>query len=193
MHSEAPSSAPSPASPARIRLATFDDLAAIGAIRNAAIAQSDALWTTVPESPQDIAASIGPLIEHRRVFVAASSSDDAEIENTAAGATVPSDTVLGYAYYMPLRAYNGYDATMEHSIYLSPEAQGMGLGTRLLETLIDRAHTDTVHSLVGNIAGNNAASIRLHEKLGFTTVGRIPEAGHKFDRWLDLIIMQYRL
>ncbi len=44
--------------------------------------------------------------------------------------------------------------------------------------------------MIGGIAGDNAASLRLHEKLGFTETARMPEVGQKFGRYLDLVFMQ---
>lgn len=43
------------------------------------------------------------------------------------------------------------------------------------------------------IEAQNAASIALHERLGFREVGRLPEVGYKFGRWLDLVVMHRAL
>jgi phosphinothricin acetyltransferase len=44
--------------------------------------------------------------------------------------------------------------------------------------------------MVGAVDGDNLASIRFHERLGFSIVATMPEVGRKFDRWLDLILVQ---
>ena len=59
----------------------------------------------------------------------------------------------------------------------------------LIEELVERARTAGVHVMVGAIDGDNAASLRFHERLGFTVVARMPEVGRKFDRWLDLVLV----
>lgn len=98
--------------------------------------------------------------------------------------------VIGFATHSPLRPYPGYRETAEDSIYLAEAARGRGLGRALLEALVTAAGAAGMHSLIGMIEGSNAASIALHEGCGFTVVGRIPEAGLKFGRRLDLVIMQ---
>ena len=67
---------------------------------------------------------------------------------------------------------------------------GRDVGRRLLEALIERARAGGLHVMVGAIDGDNAASIRFHERLGFQVVARMPEVGRKFDRWLELVLMQ---
>ena len=47
--------------------------------------------------------------------------------------------------------------------------------------------------MIGAIDGDNEASIRFHERLGFRTAGRLHEVGHKHGRWLDLVLMERRL
>jgi phosphinothricin acetyltransferase len=46
------------------------------------------------------------------------------------------------------------------------------------------------HVLIGGIDAQNAASLRFHERLGFTPVAHFREVGHKFGRWLDLVFVQ---
>lgn len=101
--------------------------------------------------------------------------------------------VRGYASYGPFRNFPGYRATVEHSVYIHPEARGAGLGRALMVALIDHARAAGLHVLVGGIEAQNRASIRLHESLGFVQTGHMPEVGQKFGRWLDLCLMQLRL
>ncbi|MBV8585307.1 MAG: GNAT family N-acetyltransferase, partial [Verrucomicrobia bacterium] len=56
--------------------------------------------------------------------------------------------------------------------------------------LIDRARAAGKHSMIAGIDAANAASIHLHSQLGFVEVGRLPEVGWKFERWLDLVLLQ---
>ena len=59
-----------------------------------------------------------------------------------------------------------------------------------MQALIDRARAQGLHVMVAAIESGNAASIRLHERLGFATTGQMPQVGQKFGRWLDLTFMQ---
>lgn len=98
--------------------------------------------------------------------------------------------VLGYASYGGFRSFPGYRDTMEHSVYIHPDARGRGLGRTLMEALIVEARGAGRHVLVAGIEAGNAASIRLHESLGFAQTGLMPQVGQKFGRWLDLCLMQ---
>jgi len=102
--------------------------------------------------------------------------------------------VLGYAYAAPFRARAAYRHTVEDSIYLAPETMGHGLGTRLLTALIDRcaAHGGLrLHQMVAVISmPGGDASVALHRRLGFQTVGRLAQVGRKHGQWLDTLYMQ---
>jgi len=65
-----------------------------------------------------------------------------------------------------------------------------GVGRALLEKLIARAAEMGKHAMVGGIAGDNTASLAFHARLGFREVGRLPQVGAKFDRWVDLVFVQ---
>jgi phosphinothricin acetyltransferase len=64
------------------------------------------------------------------------------------------------------------------------------VGRELIEVLIARTIEDGKHVMIGAIDADNAASMRFHQGLGFREVARLPETGFKFDRWLDLVLMQ---
>jgi phosphinothricin acetyltransferase len=70
------------------------------------------------------------------------------------------------------------------------DARGRGIGTQMLRVLMDRARALGKHVMVAGIDADNAGSIRLHERLGFTRAGMLCEVGYKFDRWLDLVFLQ---
>ena len=59
--------------------------------------------------------------------------------------------------------------------------------------MLDRARANGVHALIGGIDGANEVSVRLHESLGFAEVGRLPQVGAKFGRWLDLVFLELLL
>ena len=103
---------------------------------------------------------------------------------------VEGDSVLGYASYGPFRAFDGYRQTVEHSVYVAEGARRRGVASALIKALEERARAQGMHVLLGGIAADNEASLRLHAKLGFVETGRMPEVGQKFGRYLDLVFMQ---
>ena len=102
--------------------------------------------------------------------------------------------LLGFASWGSFRAYPAYKYTVEHSVYVRNDQRGKGLGKRLMQALIAEAQArGNVHALVGAIDAANIGSIALHEKLGFQSVGLMPQVGFKFGRWLDLALYQLTL
>ena len=105
-----------------------------------------------------------------------------------------ADRVVGYAYAGPYRPRPAYRHTVEDSIYLAPEAMGQGLGRALLTALIAACAARGDRQMVAVIGDSgNAASIGLHAALGFAHVGTLRDVGRKFDRWLDVVLMQRAL
>ena len=80
--------------------------------------------------------------------------------------------VLGYASLSPYRDFDAYLQTVELSVYVAPESRGRGIASALMEAVLRLAREDAgTHTVVSVIAGGNAASVRLHEKFGFTCSG----------------------
>ena len=105
-----------------------------------------------------------------------------------------SGQLLGFASWGSFRAYPAYKYTVEHSVYVRHDQRGGGLGKRLMQALIAEAKArGDVHALVGAIDAANSGSIALHQKLGFQSVGLMPQVGFKFGRWLDLALYQLNL
>ncbi len=98
--------------------------------------------------------------------------------------------LLGFASYGPFRPHAAYKYSVEHSVYVHPEHRGSGVGKALLSRLLVLATEQQYHVMIGGIDRSNAASIALHEKLGFEPAGVIRHAGFKFGRWLDLAFFQ---
>jgi len=99
--------------------------------------------------------------------------------------------VLGFAYGNWFKPRPAYRFSAEDSIYMAPEATGKGLGRALLAELLaalERAGVRKVMAVIGDSA--NAGSIGLHRALGFEPAGVINSCGWKFDRWLDIVLMQ---
>jgi L-amino acid N-acyltransferase YncA len=102
--------------------------------------------------------------------------------------------VLGFAYAAAFRRRTGYRFTLEDSIYVDRSATHSGIGTALLTALIERCAAAGYRQLVAVIANTEqAASIGLHEKLGFKMIGVMPAVGYKFRRWIDVVLMQRAL
>lgn len=99
--------------------------------------------------------------------------------------------VVGYAYAGPFRAREAYRYMVEDSIYLDPQAQGIGAGGALLDHLILECTRRGARQMVAVIGDSeNTASIGLHRSRGFADSGRFHAAGWKLDGWRDVIFMQ---
>ena len=158
----------------KIRDAVPADLPEILAIHNAAIDTSTAIWDT----------ELTDLAERTRWF---------EQRATDGHPILVADVdgqVAGYASYGQWRPKSGYRQTVENSVYVADAFHRRGAATALMAELLDRARHAEIHVMVAGIESANHVSIALHERFGFTVVGRLPEVGRKFDRWLDLTLMQ---
>lgn len=97
--------------------------------------------------------------------------------------------VLGYGSFGVFRDFPGYARTVEHSVYVAPAAQRQGIGRAILMELVGRAKAMGLEAMVGGIDSANAASIALHEQLGFEIQGVLKGVGRKFGKRLDLVFM----
>lgn len=158
-----------------LRDATEADLPGIMAIYNDAVVHTTAIWN---DAQVDLA--------NRHKWWS---------ERLAAGypvlvAEAADGTVAGYASFGDWRAFDGYRHTVEHSVYVRSDCRGSGIGKALMMALIDRARAIGKHVMVAGITADNAASIAMHEALGFQQVGLLPQVGTKFGAWLDLAFLQ---
>ena len=102
--------------------------------------------------------------------------------------------VRGFAYAHPYKERPGYRLTAETSIYLARDCRRQGLGSALLSAIIDGAVEAGIRQLVAVVGDSaNRGSIRVHEKAGFRQVGTLTDVGYKFERFLDIVIMQRSL
>ncbi|MBF8675068.1 N-acetyltransferase [Pseudomonas fulva] len=157
-----------------IRDALPADLPAILDIYNDAVRNTTAIWN---ETPVDLA--------NRQAWFDARAQQGYPILVAVDGADV-----LGYASFGDWRPFEGFRHTVEHSVYVRSDQRGKGLGPALMIALIERAQGGGKHVMVAAIESGNAASVLLHERLGFVVTGQMPQVGVKFGRWLDLTFMQ---
>jgi L-amino acid N-acyltransferase len=158
-----------------IRPATVADLASIVEIYNVSVTTT----STWSETPQTLA-------ERDAWFAARTEAGDGVVVAAA------DDAVVGFAAYGEFRNphWTGYRFTVENTVHLRDGWSGRGIGRALMEALIDHATTNGKHVMVAAVDGENEGSVTFHERLGFTVVGRMPEVGWKFGRWLDLVLLQ---
>lgn len=157
-----------------IRPATEDDLPAITAIFNEVIATTAAIYADDPFSLEDRAAWFAA---RRAMGYPVLVADD-------------GGGVLGLASFGDFRPWPGFRHTVEHSVHIRADARGRGLGSALVVALFEPARALGKHVMIAGVDAANEASIRLHERLGFVRGAVLREVGRKFDRWLDLELMQ---
>ena len=157
-----------------VRDAVDADLEAVRRIYNDAVAHTTAIWNEVVVDLDD-----------RRRWAAARRA----LGYPVLVAEVDGE-VAGYGSFGDFRAFDGYRHTCEHSVYVDDRFRRRGIARALVVELEVRASGLDKHAMIAGIEAGNAASIALHAALGFTEVGRLPQVGRKFDRWLDLVFME---
>lgn len=143
-------------------------------IVNWAIENTDAYWRYTPETTNERQHWYESRLAHGSPVIVA-------LDDTG--------QVLGFGSYGEFRSPPGNKGCVEHSVYVSPDAHGKGLGGRLLDELIRRAKADeTLHSIVGCVDGDNPASDRLHLSRGFERQGLLRAIARKNGKPRDLAI-----
>ena len=163
-----------------IRPATVADLPGIVEIYNRYVTTT-ATWSDKPQT----------LAERDAWFAARTEAGDGvfvAVEDDGADA----GTVVGFSAYGEFRNphWTGYRFTVENTVHLRDGWPGQGVGRALMEALIGHATDAGKHVMVAAVDSENEGSVTFHERLGFTVVGRMSEVGWKFDRWLDLVLLQ---
>ncbi|KQZ83413.1 phosphinothricin acetyltransferase [Microbacterium sp. Root166] len=107
------------------------------------------------------------------------------------------DQVVGWVAASPTSTRPAYRGVVEHSVYIARDARGQGIGRTLLEALIAEAESAGFWTIQSSIFPDNAASLRLHEALGFRIIGtreRIARsaAGPSAGSWRDTILIERR-
>lgn len=104
------------------------------------------------------------------------------------------ERLLGFAYCTWFKPRPAYRFSAEDSIYMHPEAGGRGWGRLLLTELMAQAERAGVRKLIAVIGDSaNLGSVGVHRSCGFQPVGVLSNCGWKFDRWLDVVLMDRAL
>jgi phosphinothricin acetyltransferase len=159
-----------------------------------------------PSTPDDvaaIAAIYGWHVRHGTGTFEIDAPDDAEMarrRDDVVAKALPflvlehAGKVSGYAYANQFRPRPAYRFCVEDSVYLDPGVTGRGFGSLLLAELCARCEAAGARQMLAVIGDSaNAGSVGVHRALGFASVGTIAAAGWKFDRWLDVVVMQRTL
>ena len=157
-----------------IRQALLQDCPAIADLWNPVIRDGVATFNSVEKTAAGLGADLAAKQAEDRPFLLA----------------FEQDTLMGFANYGQFRASNGYRHTMEHTIILSPKAQGRGIGRALMQAIEDHARARIVHSMFAGVSHENTAGLAFHRAIGYREVARLAQVGRKFDRWFDLVLMQ---
>jgi phosphinothricin acetyltransferase len=100
-------------------------------------------------------------------------------------------TITGWASLSQWSDRCAYDGTVEVSVYVHLEHRGKGIGKKLLEMITLEGGKVNNHSVIARISAGNDVSIHIHEKLGYRHIGVMKEVGFKFDKYIDVHMMQY--
>ncbi len=106
---------------------------------------------------------------------------------------VENGEVLGYAYVVPFRKRPAYRFSVKHSIYIRHDQRRHGVGEALMNALIDACAASGFRRMISYIDADNAASLALHEKLGFSRAGLLPGAAYRNGRWSDTVLIERSL
>jgi L-amino acid N-acyltransferase len=101
--------------------------------------------------------------------------------------------VVGWGSLSYYHSRCAYKQTVEPSVYVHPDFIYAGIGKSLVDALMIAAKENGYHTVVALICSENINSIRLFAGFGFTEIGTLKEVGRKFDRWLDVTLMQKAL
>jgi phosphinothricin acetyltransferase len=162
----------------KIRPSTNADVVAITAIYAHHVLHGTGTFENTPPSTDDMAT--------RRADVLSKSLPYLVVEDETG--------VLGFAYCNWFKPRPAYRFSAEDSIYLAERAKGKGLGRLLLQELMGQAERAGVRKFIAVIGDSaNAGSIGVHQACGFTHVGVLRDCGWKFERWLDVVLMERAL
>ena len=157
-----------------VRAALPDDLQAIVGIYNWAVNQT---FATIDSEPLDAEEAQAWWEMHGKRSKLLVATDDTG--------------VIGWARLLPWKQ-RGFDV-VESLVYVDPVHHGQGIGAMLLRELTKEARGLGYLTVVASVARDNRAGLALFTRQGFAEVGTIRNAAHKFDRWMDITLVQKEL
>jgi L-amino acid N-acyltransferase YncA len=156
----------------RVRTMTLEDWPAVEVIYAEGITTRQATFET--ETPTWAAFDVGRMREYRLV-------------------AVDESRVVGWAALSPTSIRDCYSGVAEHSVYVSTEARGKGVGRALMEALLRSADEGGIWTIQTSVFPENSASIALHERVGFRVVGRRERIAQLDGQWRDTILLERRV
>lgn len=160
----------------RIRDANDDDVQSIADIYNPYITETSATFHTHPVDAHERVEWLASHDQRHPVLVA-------EVDGR----------VVGWGSLTPWATRPAWHRTVEVSIYIDRGHRREGVGTALMETLLERAQEAGHHVVIGQIVADNQPSIAMAERAGFQQAGVLREVGDKFGRYHDLVLLQKTL
>jgi L-amino acid N-acyltransferase YncA len=160
-----------------IRDAIKEDFEQITAIYNEVLTNSTAIYNHLPATRNERIAWWQSRVEQGFPVVVGANGED----------------IAGFATFGDFRAWPGYRFTVEGTVHIRAGSRGQGVGTELLNVIVARAKAMGKHTMIAGVDAENAASLHFLERYGFERTGYMREVGFKFDRYLDLIFLQYWL
>ncbi|MDG2003108.1 MAG: GNAT family N-acetyltransferase [Novosphingobium sp.] len=158
--------------------ASLDDASAIAAIYGHYVEQGTATFETEPPSVEEMAGRMRKTLDGGYPWL---------VSRDGAG------EVLGYAYASRFHPRDGYRYACEVSIYVRQDSHGKGLGTALLNALLEHCEALGLRQAIAVIAGTEPASVVLHARAGFRPCGTLEKVGRKHGQWIDVFFMQRSL
>ncbi|MFT3899313.1 MAG: GNAT family N-acetyltransferase [Gordonia sp. (in: high G+C Gram-positive bacteria)] len=163
--------------PVTVRRATAADCPAIADVYAHYVTTSVATFDTEARSTDGWIAKLDDVRRAGRPFLVA----------------VDGERVLGFSYLSAFRDRAAYAHTCEHTVYVAPGLERRGVGSALVAAMLDAAADTDVREILALIALPGDGSIALHQRHGFVEAGVLRRVGFKFDRWIDVAILQYSL
>lgn len=161
-----------------VRPSKKEDINAIHKIYQYEVLKGTATFDKVPPTEKDLLDKRKVIIDHGFPYLVA------EIKGK----------VVGYSYVSLYRERSAYSKTVENAIYIDPDFRGLGIATKLLNELLSICEEIGLKQIIAVIGDSeNHGSITLHKNLGFRKVGTMENVGFKFDRWIDVVLMQKSL
>lgn len=152
-----------------IRAARAEDAAILAAIWNPWIRETAVTFNAIEKTEADMQA----MIAERDCFL-----------------VYINNGLQGFATYSQFRGGIGYATCMEHTVILTPTARGMGAGRALLAGIEAHATAAGAHQMIAGVSGENPEGRAFHTALGYHEIAIIRDAGFKFGRFMDLVLMQ---